>query len=163
MSTSNPLEEKFVGKYLGPDKIVGVELLTIKTPSGGNIFEFETERVGQDNVRYTEKEIVPEKSVAIAVGDQPKDYTKLFQDKMNVIIPEIVNVIEEYNLDFSQVDALTRSLTISLDLRFNRALSFLFTGDDKNFIPGFDPRNSVSVLGTEKVIAAIPNSDAEGA
>lgn len=159
MST-NPLAEKYVGQYLGPNKIVGIEVIEMKTPSGGSIFEVETRSVSENNVEFFEKELVPERAVAVTISEQSRDYTKTFEAKMNALVPQIVDLLEEYNVDYSQIDTMIKSIEMQADMRFNRALSFLFTKNDKNFIPGFDPRNSISLLMAERVINSIPKEDA---
>jgi hypothetical protein len=145
MSTSQ------IGRFIGPDKIADFQVLDITTPLGSPIFE----------VTYESgiKELFPEKGFAAVVSDEAKDLNHVRDRRVDLVVPQLVETIMEYNLPSSQIDWLLKQLAHQLDNRFGRAFNYLFYKDDKRYVPGYEPGNDFSILDAERVILSIPNPD----
>lgn len=146
------LNNKFVGKYFGPDMISSIEITPQTTPSGGVVFSV----VFASGART----IVTEKTLVISISDKPGDYTKLLDTKLQAVVPEIVALLEEYDIASFEVESLVSRIKANVEMRFNRAINFLFSGDDSRFIPGWDHKTDVTMLMSEKVISQIPKDAA---
>lgn len=154
------LETQYLGKYIGPQQITGIELTQQKTSSGSMVFEFTVmKKVGDKEI--FEKVLVPEKAIPLMVTDAETDWNTLSASKMNIIIEETVKVLEDYNIEKVAVDTLLQGLKTSLNFRFDRAKNFMWTGNDNLFIPGYDPDRDVSLLQAEAIIESIPNTNGE--
>jgi len=144
------LSKKYVGKFIGKDQIRGIAVLAQTTPAGSAVFEIDL----GDGAGKTR---LPEKALVLSVTDAPENnYAEGLSARINAIAPIIIEAAEEYDLKFYEVRALGDAVVSQLTLRFHRAQNFLWTGNDKNFIPGFDPMNDQSILDAERVISSIP-------
>lgn len=145
----NPLEEKYVGKYYGSDKIDSIRLLEEVTPLGSAIFEIVLSSNGR-------KVIIPEKGLVATVTDTAKDFNHLRDSRVNLMTKEILDIINEYDLPIPQVGYLASVVTAEVGGRFSRAMNYFWTGNDKLFVPGFDHENDVSVLMVTTSVNNIP-------
>ena len=149
MSTSmDSLQAKFVGKFYGPHEIKDV-------------------KVHKDNilsVTLDDDHTIPltEKAVVAIVTDEKKDYNHIRESLFNVMVPEIVNVIREYDISVADINALFQEVGKDIDGRFGRATNYLWTKDDRRFVPGFSVMDSVTLLMAEEVIDNIPQYEGEG-
>lgn len=145
------LEVKYVGRFLGPDEIEAVIVTEQKTPSGGYVFEV-TLKSGQ-------KKLLTEKAIALLVTDEAKDYNYLRDHKMFVLIPKIVEVIEEYDVPSGEIPHLIQMMSYELENRFNRALNWMWSKNDSRYVPGFDAMYDATLLMAERVIQEIPKDE----
>lgn len=157
---SPDLNTAYVGKFIGPQKIVNVAQTTQVTPTGSMIFLFTVSHMVNEQ-EIKEEILVPEKSIPLMVTETETDWNTLSASKINIIIEEVVNVLEEYNIEKMAIDTFMQGLKTSLNYRFDRAKNFLWTGNDDSFIPGYDPDRDASILLAEKVIQSIPKTDAD--
>ena len=159
MST-NPVADEYVGKFYGPEKIIGIEVVDKKTPLGAMIFSLTLEKEVRDT-KYTHKELTTEQSLAMNVSDDGSiDYTKMSENLMNELVTKTIELMQEYNISYSQVDLFCKGLAQVLDMYYDRSVSYLFTGDGDQFIPGWQPKTDVSLLDAVRVIDSIPKKDA---
>jgi len=153
------LKEKYVGQYLGPNKIVDIAVLSEEVPM---TLELKVEK-HVNNKTIFEKHVLSEDAVAVYVTPESSDYTKLFEAKVDVIVPLMVAILAKYSIDFTEIDLIADKFKQQVKLHFNRATSLAFTGDDSRFIPGWDPMNDVSFAQAMFMISkAAPKDDAEG-
>jgi hypothetical protein len=139
------LQAKFVGKFYGPHEIKDI------TVRKGHIF----------NVTLDDEQTIPltEKAIIAIVTDEKNDYNHIRKALFDVLVPEIVNVIRDYDVSVSDINALFQEVGKEIDGRFARATNFLWTKDDKRFIPGFSVMDSVTLLMAEEVIDNILEHD----
>lgn len=154
------LKEKYIGKYIGPQKITDVDISSNKTPLGALILRFTVSKMIGEREMF-EHILVPEKSIPLMVTDGETDWNTLSSSKMNIVIEDMIGVLQEYNIEKLQVDTLLQGLKTTLNFHFDRAKNFLWTGNDESFIPGYDPDRDVTLLHAESVIASIPHADRE--
>lgn len=145
--------EKYIGKFIGPDKIEEVLFTEQRTPNGGVVFEL---RLSNGTTV-----IMPEKGLVAVVSDEAKDHNHVRDARVNMMVPEIVKIIEEYDLPVTQVVHLLQSIGSAIDNRFARAMNWMWTRNDKRFVPGFSPENDATVLMAERVIGQIPHEPTE--
>lgn len=138
----------FVGKFYGPEKISDVSVIETTTPSGAPIFEITTEQ-GRTYV-------VPQKSVALIVTDEAKDWNHIRDARIRVMVPEIINIISEYDLPGGQMNYLLSMVGAEFDNHFGRAHNYLWFKDDKRYVPGFDPANEFTLLMADRINDQIP-------
>ncbi len=143
------LEEKFVGKYYGSDKIVSINIIDSKTNLGSAIFELVLSSNGR-------KVVIPEKGLVAVVSDEPKDFNYLRDTRINLMVREIVDVIAEYDLPITQVGYLGAVIAAEVGGRFSRAMNYFWTGNDTLFVPGFDHENDVTLVMANNAIKNIP-------
>jgi hypothetical protein len=143
------LNEKYVGKYYGSDKIDSIRVIEDVTPLGSAIFEIVLSSNGR-------KVIIPEKGLVATVTDEQKDFNHLRDSRVNLMTKEILDLINEYDLPISQVSYLAAVVTAEVGGRFSRAMNYFWTGNDKLFVPGFDHENDVSVLMATNFVKNIP-------
>lgn len=144
------LDKMFVGKFYGPEKIASIEVIDMKTPSGAHIFQITTES--------ERKYLVPQKAM-IVITDEMKDWNFVRDTKVQAMVPEMANVVAEYDIPHSQIVYMAAILGQHLSNHFNRAHNFLWTGDDRNYVPGYDPLNDITLLGAERINQQIPARD----
>ncbi len=139
------LQAKFVGKFYGPHEIKDVSV------RNGHVL----------NVSLDDGQTIPltEKAIVAIVTDERKDYNHIRKALFDVIVPEIVNVLREYDISVADINALFQEVGKEIDGRFGRATNYLWTKDDRRFVPGFSVMDSVTLLMAEEVIDNIKKHD----
>jgi len=139
------LQAKFVGKFYGPHEIKDISVRK------DNVF----------NVTLADDQTIPvtEKAIIAIVTDERKDYNHIRKALFDVMVPEIVNVIRGYDISVSDINALFQEVGKEIDGRFGRATNYLWTKDDRRFVPGFSPIDNVTLLMAEEVIDNITHHD----
>jgi hypothetical protein len=137
------LQTKFVGKYIGPDKITGVDIYDFVTPSGSLVFEvtFENEK----------SMIFPEKGLVAVVSDEPKNFNHVRDARVNLMVPEIMKVIEEYDIPHEQFVHLMSQVAMQWQNNFNRANALLWFGNESEYVPGSDTTDRLTLLMAKRV------------
>lgn len=147
------LESEFVGKFVGPNKIVSIEITEVILPSSARVFELTYEN------GY--KELFPEKGLVIVISDEAKDFNHIRDARVDVMVPEILGIIKEYDIPFDQFTHLMTKVAFQLQQHFNRANAILWHGDAKTYVPGVDTMGSLTLLEAERVnLREKPNEDA---
>lgn len=152
------LKNKYVGKFIGPGKIVSIELSEQKTPIGSEIFSVQLRQGSSPSYDM----LIPIKGLIAVVSEKATDANYMRDKRINMIMPEIINIIEEYDIPATQIVYLAQVLGGEIDNRINRAQSFHWHNDDSRYVPGYDPLNEISLLMAERVISSIPKKDGEG-
>lgn len=139
-------------QFIGPKKVVGLVKENIKTNGGNEIV----------TVLYEggNKEIMSLKAFDILVTEKAIDYTELRKKKINDLTLKILAIIAEYDLKAGEIDELNRAIGMELFNGFNRATHFLWSKDDKSFVPGTNVILDKSLLEADIVIRNI-SKDAE--
>lgn len=139
------LQARFVGKFYGPYAITDISV-----------------RVdGVFNVSIDDGRTIPctEKSLIAIISDERKDHNHIRDARFSVLVPEIINKIQEYDLPVSDVNALLQDVAREIDNHFSRATNWLWTKDDKRYIPGFNPMNEITLVMANEVNSSIPKHD----
>ncbi len=142
------LKEKYVGKWIGPNKITDISITELTTSAGSVVFEV-TYELGH-------KELFPEKGLALVVTDEIKDLNFVRDVRVAAITPLIVETIKEYDLPAAQVNYLFSKAGQEVDNHFARAYNFLMFGNEIRYAPGFEPQHDYTLLMAERVNKKIP-------
>lgn len=145
------LKEKYVGKFIGPNKIADIAPIDLTTPSGALVFEV-TYELGH-------KEIFPEHGLVAVVTDDIRDFNYVRDVRVNLMVPQILAVVQEYDLPGSQMNYLLSMIGNQWNNHFGRAYNWLFYGDDSRYSPGYEPANDYTLLMAERVNKGIPSKE----
>lgn len=142
------LQARFVGKFYGPYEIKDVKVrsdgvLTLSLDDGKDI-------------------PCTEKSLVAIVSDERKDHNHIRYARFNVLVPEMINVIEEYDIPVSDINALLQDVAREVDARFARATNWLWTRDDNRYVPGFNPMEDITLIMAKEITNTIPKHDTGG-
>lgn len=151
MSTNISLE--LIGKFIGPDEIIGSTIATSITPDEEPMIEVSFK--GGKKRKYTCK------ALEYMVTDEISDYTTVSDKRINKIAEEVVNLIREYDITVGDLDRLMQKIAMGVEEKFNEATSFLWFGDAKEYTVGFNPMYDVSLNMAEEIIKQKSN-DGEG-
>ena len=138
-------------RYVGPNKVVDVKEEAITTPSGGKVL-----RVVFESGKW---QLMSEKSYNILLKDSPIDSSSLRDITTNIMMDEIVKIMLEYDIRATDVEHLLQKVTGKIIDCFNRANNYLWTGDDKFFVPGVEPLQFRTLLEADKILKSIPQNE----
>lgn len=116
-----------------------------------------------DNNRFVELEftngeklVVTKKVFELSVTQEAKDYNYLQQVKINAMVKEVMDIVLAYGIQLYEINALLSAIGKETKERFSRAINYLWTKDDKKYIPGSDPTDYFSLNEAETVVKTIP-------
>jgi len=89
-------------KYVGPNLVVRIEKIDLKTPLGNDVH-----KVSYENGSF---EIIPQKTLDVVLKDSPIDSTSLREIVANVFMDEAVKVLMEYNVKSGDVQFFSKRL-----------------------------------------------------
>lgn len=142
------LQAKFVGKFFGPYEIKDVL----------------TRNDGVFSLVLDDGRTIPctEKSLIAIVTEDRKDHNYIRDARFNVLVPEIVKKIEEYDIPVGDINALLQDVAREIDNHFSRATNWLWTKDDSRYVAGFNPMNDITLVMAKEVNNTITKHDAGG-
>lgn len=140
---------ELIGKYIGSDEIVSINLVDFKTPKGSEIYEV-TFKTGRSH-------IFSEKALGLIVTDELSDATTVQDKKFKPMVDEIVEIISEYDVNLGEIEMMFKQIAGKFDLEFNKAMSFLWFKNSKEFVEGFSPTHFASLLMAKGINKDIPN------
>lgn len=135
---------ELIGKFIGPDEIVSVNVLEYKTPEGKNVLD-----VSFKNGR---KHIFTEETLEYVVTDTISDLNTVQEKKFTPVIRKFMSILLEHDLNVGEIEMLFKQLGFNIDAVLNRATSYLWFKDEKEFVQGFDPMYNVSLLMAEQAV-----------
>lgn len=141
-------------QYVGPNKILGITKEAITTPSGGEVF-----RVVYDN---NHSELMTKRAFDLLVTEKATDLTDLRERKFRALIPQFITLMMEYDFKSMDCNPFLNRIMDSLQENFDRASNYLWTKDDKEWVPGFNFVEQRTLLECDKVLKAI-NEDGKSA
>lgn len=141
----NPEAEK--GQFIGPRKVAMAVSTDHKTSGGNEVVEIHYEGGF--------KEMMPKNAFELMVTDKPSDWNALRDRKFKVILKELLTVVAEHDFKASDIEALNNAFANELFNGFNRATHYLWTKDDKSFIPGNNVVLERSLLEADMIIKSI--------
>lgn len=150
MKKENPAPEES-GRFIGPRKVELAIATEYKTHAGADVIQ----------VVYAggHKELMPRLAFEYLVTEKPTDWNQLRKVKMGVLTKELLAVIAEHDLKAEDIEALKQSIESELYNSFNRATHYLWTKDDKSFIPGNNVVLERSLLEADIVIKTIAKDE----
>lgn len=141
---------KNMTQYIGPNKVVGLLKEEMKTPMGNEVVKVVYENHPS---QYMTRKCF---DLLVSETPPPGDYNYLQEKKFSILLPALIDLIMEYDLNYYEIGRLGQKLVDGLFERFHRASNFMWTGSDENYTPGFDFFNTRTVLDALKVISTIP-------
>lgn len=143
----------FVGKFVGPRKVTEVVISEHRTHQGSSVVR----------VSYAGgfSELLPVKTLVLVATIAETDFNGLRQKKFLAMIPEILQVVAEFDIKSYEVDALFRDCANTLEQTYNRALNFVWTHDDSKFIVGVDPVADFTLMEAQNILSSIPPREEE--
>lgn len=148
-------EKKNNEKFYGKGKVIGIEKVEgLTTPSGGEVVRIMFENGS--------KKIIGKMAYDKFSSDKQVDPNNHQAIKFSPVISLIIDLMTEYDIENYEVESLFKFIKDEIADRFDRASNYLWTGDDRDFIPGMDFRTFKTLLDVEKIIKSIPNKDESG-
>lgn len=139
-------EEKL---FVGPNEVDRIELVDQKTPAGKDVAKVFYKGEGDRH------EIMPLAIFNILKTNEPKDYNWLREKKHGQLLKDLAALCLEADVKHSDLAHVSKSLCNNLEDAFERAASFLWTGDDKAWISGIDHRFHLTLLQADAVLNKI--------
>lgn len=142
-------------QYIGPDKVVGITKHEITTPLGNEVV-----KVILDNGK---EKLMTKKCFDLLVTETPPpgDYNYLQEKKFSVLVPMVIDLINEYDLGYFEIGRFGQKIVDELFERFHRASNFLWNASDEHYVAGFEFMNNKTVLDALHIIHKIPKKDVE--
>jgi len=147
------LQIMYVGRFIGPEKIADIQIVDFKTAMGSMVFEVTFEN--------GIKELFPEKGLTAVVSDEIKDSNHVRDARISLLVPQILELAEEYNFPGYQMNHLLSMVGNQWNNKFGRAYNYLFFGDDSRYVQGYEPGNDFTLLDAKRVINRIPTKVVE--
>lgn len=131
-------------KYIGPNKILGITPIDLKTANDGDVVEVLFEN--------GKKQIFTAKTLGVVVTNEPSDHTSVSNAKLQAMVADMLKIVEDYDVSYLEISSLGTRLGTAINENMNRARSFLWFGNDSDFVAGVDSENEVSLLMAKRVI-----------
>lgn len=144
-------------QYIGEHEISDYELLEDEiSPMDNDVYlvRFEGE--------YKEPMRVSERVWDHIVTDEAKDASYVLNQKLNILVPTIVDLITEWNIKFVHISRVVKKVHEHMENRLERASSFLWNGTDTYWTPGFNFTNNIQALQIKQVLDSIDGDDESG-
>lgn len=139
-------------RYIGPDKVVMVSECEHKTPMGADMVLIHFEG-------NTAPETMPKATFERLVTPEPMEPTLFREKRYEPLLNDLTAVMMEYDVKFGDLAYVGKSLVNKIEDAFERASSFLWTGDDRRWTSGIDHRHDLTLLGAEKVLREIKQDE----
>ena len=138
--------------FVGPKEVIGVTVIDTKTPSGKDIVKI---LFADDSL----PEIMPLDTFELVVTDEPKDWNYLRDKRYEKLMIELTKCVLEADIVFHDIHHVTDELKKKLETAFDRATSYLWTKDDRQFIAGFNPMALRTLLEADAVLMTIKKDE----
>ena len=144
-------KESQKAQFIGPRQVSSVVTSKHTTPKGEEIV----------TILYEggHTETMPKRTFDIVVTTEATDWNALQRRKHLPIVQDILDIVMEYDVKADEIDALLRSVGIEVDNAFNRAVSYLWTGDDSYFTPGINPMMERTLLEAVSITKDVGKKD----
>lgn len=139
-------------RYLGPNKIGSVVVLDEKTIGGNDIVQVNYEAPELDSERYT-KAVFEQ-----MVTNEPKDYNWLREHRYKKLILDLTTIALENDIRYADIKYVATELANKMDAAFERATNFLWTRNDKAWIPGINSLSDRTLMEADKILREIKSN-----
>lgn len=129
-------------QFIGPKKVIGVTVLDIKTPKGNDVYK----------VLYEgSSEMMTKEIFDVLATDIASDYSKAQSTKHNYISPRIIDLLKEFDVSVGEIEALLRVISNEFSNHFDRAIAIRWKGDAEDYVAGFNPMHSATLLEADEI------------
>lgn len=135
-------------QYIGPNKVLGLVKQDFQTPSGKDVVEVQYEGAHTP-------ELMSQMAFNLLVTEKPSDYNDLRDRKFRQMIPGILTLITEWDLKSIELKPLLQQIGDNCQDAMERASNYLWTKDDRTWIPGMSFLNERTLLEAERVLKLI--------
>ena len=124
--------QEFVGKYLGPNQIAELIEQEVKTPLGKAVYEVKFKQTFAEDGRETTPtpELYTEKMLTLVATDEPTDLTGLRDRRIKPVVGDILYILAEYNIRYSEFEYMSGLLTASNNDNVGKAAEKAFGADE---------------------------------
>ncbi len=143
-------------RFIGPNEVFGVTIQDDPAVNGDELLE-----VSYEN-REIRSELMPKALFEKLISEAPYDYNALREKRTDQLLKDLTRVCLEHAMKYSDLKYVCASLNNKLMACFDRATNFLWTKDDKQFVPGADPLDERTLLDAEVILQGI-NKNGESA
>lgn len=137
--------------YIGSNEVFGISKEEFVTPRGSEVV-----RVSYKDGRT---EMMPKLAFDKLATTTVSDATNLRDRKFNIVIPQILELMAEYDFSSQDTGILFMRCIDSLEENFDRALNMKWTGNDKLWIPGAKSRERFTLLECDQILKSIKNDE----
>ncbi len=147
-------------QYIGPNKVLGLVKQDLKTPSGGDVVEvqYEGEHLPEVMTQMAFDKLVTELPTAYSDRDQQG----LSDRRFKLMTAEIIKVIMEWDIKMIELKPLLQAVGDSVQDGVERAGNYLWTHDERTWVPGMSFMNERTLLEAERVLKSIPRNKKDG-
>lgn len=136
--------------FIGPFKVLAVEILERKTPKGADIVKVSFDTDAQPPLT------MPKATFEVMVTDVPKDFNYLRDVRYKKLLETLTAECLEVDVVYSDIAYLGKALVNKMEDAYERTANYLWTGDDKTWIPGVDYRSDRTLLECDEILKKIP-------
>lgn len=136
--------QKYIGKFIGPNKIKELVLMEQKTPLGNKVYSVVYEGGFE--------ELVTSSTLELCASDSLSDFTVAQQIKLNALVKKIIELIAEYDIRLYEMEMVSKLLNDSIAKSTDKALSYKWYGSLKQHIDGKDPISFFSILEVDGIL-----------
>ena len=136
-------------QYIGPSKVIGVEELSCGNDTTGPLV-----KVFYDN-EVKKFEIMPKLQFDLTISEEKYDFNELRQRRTDELIRGIQGLCMKYGLNYCDLGYVMQKTAEFLEDGFERATSFLWTGDDSKWIKGVSYAADKSFIEAELILNKI--------
>lgn len=137
--------------YIGSDEVFGITKEEFTTPKGSEVV-----RVNFKNGRT---EVMPKLAFEKLATATVSDATDLRDRKFRIVIPQVIELLAEYDFSSKDTGSLFMRCIDSLEENFDRALNMKWTGNDKAWVPGAQSRERFTILECNEVLKTIKKDE----
>lgn len=141
-------------KFYGPHQVQFITILDDKTPAGGDVYEVHL--VDQLGVR-----IIPKRTFDALATREPITADDLQRNRFALISKPMVDILAEYDVEMLEVQSLVKRVEIEIYSMYDRATSFLWTGDDTKSVKGYESLQDRTIREINTVLNKIPKTDGQ--
>jgi len=98
------------------------------------------------------KWLLSRKAFELVVTDTVSDFNTVQDKKLDVIVPQIMQLLVDYSVDSLEQGMLMKRLAGKIDEVLNKARSILWYRGNTEYVEGFDSENYVSLTMADQVI-----------
>lgn len=143
------LEDVYVGKNLVTKK----EETDMTSPTGNDVMR----------VHFQDKNEAPElmtqKVFEAVSSEEEKDATFVRNQRFRAVTKAITDLITEWNIKYGDITGLFQKLGEQLDNRYQRALNYLWKGNDDYWTAGVSPSEDVQTMEIQSVLDDLEDND----
>jgi len=140
--------------YIGEHEISDYEQLEDETsPMGNDVYlvHFVSDSV--------QPQRVSERVWDHIVTDEPSDAKDVFNKKLDILVPTMVDLLTEWNIKFAHISQVVKKVHEHMENKLERASSYLWNGTAKYWTPGFNFTNNIQALQIKSVIDEIEDNE----